>query len=103
MDRPMDSAERCRVTGVDKLPAEVGGAAGICAAIQQAAAADAPDAAYSVEVRIASSTRLSAVVTMDDSRVLPERTLAISDSNLRKSSIERFAKGLAAEIAKAGA
>ena len=100
MDRPMDEAKGCRVVGADMLPAEVGGAHGFCAAIEQAAGTAAPGAAFSVEVRVISPTRLSAIVTLSDGHVLPERKLAISDSKLRKSTVEWFAKGLAAEIAK---
>ena len=94
-------SERCRVIGGDKLPPEIGGAAGICQAIDRAAAADAPGVTFTVDVRVKSSRQLSASVTMADGRVLPERHLAISDSKIRKSSVDRFAKGIAAEIAKA--
>jgi hypothetical protein len=102
MDRPMNDQERCRVTGADKLPAEIGGAPGICAAIERAAAS-AGDMNFAVDVRVISPARLAATVTMSDGRVLPERHMAVSDSKLRKSSLERFARGLAAEIAKARA
>ena len=37
----------CRVTGAEKLPADSGGAAAICAAVERAVAAKAPDLRYS--------------------------------------------------------
>jgi hypothetical protein len=103
MTNDVTQPERCRVIGGDKLPAEIGGAAGICAAIERAAAADAPGADFSVEVRVLRPYMLAATVTMANGRVLPERKMAISDSKLRQSSVDRFAKTLAEEIAKAKA
>ncbi len=103
MTNDVTQPERCRVIGGDKLPAEIGGAAGICAAIERAAAADAPGADFSVEVRVLRPYMLAATVTMANGRVLPERKMAISDSKLRQSSVDRFAKTLAEEIAKATA
>ena len=102
-ERPVTESNGCRVTGAEKLPAEIGGAAGICAAIKRAAAAEAAGDKFAVEVRVLSATRLSAKITLKDGRALPERHLAISDSKMRKSSIDRFAKGIAAEVAKARA
>jgi hypothetical protein len=41
------------------------------------------------------------VVTLADGRVLPERKMAVSDRQLNRRSIERFASAIAAAIAKA--
>lgn len=103
MDRPVSEAQRCTVVGGEKLPAEIGGANGVCEAIERAVQAGAPSAAYTVEVRVPRAYMLAATITMGDGRILPEQKLAVSDSKLRRSSLERFAKSLAAEIAKATA
>ena len=91
----------CRVTGAEKLSSAIGGEQGICAAIEQAVAAEAPGVGYSVDVRVVSRAVLSATITLANGNTLPEQKIAISDSELRRSTVARFAKSLAARIAEA--
>ena len=91
----------CRVTGKEKLPPETGGADALCAAIREAFAAQAPGVGYSVEVQVLSPSMLSAAVTLSDGRTLPELRHATMDRTLSRSSLQRFANALAAELAKA--
>lgn len=95
-----DDARRCAVEGADKLPSEVGGPEGICDAVRAAVNERAPGATFSVQVRVISPSSLAAVVTLADGRVLPEQKMAVSDRQLNRASIERFASAVAAEIAK---
>jgi hypothetical protein len=98
MNSPSAKAATCRVIDGAKLPAASGGADALCAAIKQAAGA-----AFSVEVRVLSKSSLAATVTTADGRRLPEQRLAVSDSTLTKGSFERFARNLAAEVARTSA
>ncbi len=92
---------RCVVEDGDKLPADTGGAAGLCTAIMKAAAGLAGGLPASVEVRVLSASSLSAIVKLADGRVLPEQKMAVSDRELTRGSIERFAAAIAAEIGRA--
>lgn len=103
MNSPSVQPIDCRVVDGDKLPAASGGPEALCAAIAAAAAAEAPDSRFSVEVRVLGSSSLAATLTTADGRKLPERRFAASDRDLTKTSFERFAKALAGEAAKAGA
>lgn len=100
----MESSSRqltnCTVVGGDKLPADAGGPAQLCAAIERAAATGAPHARFSVEVRVLSESSLSATLTTADGRILPEQRFATSDRNLTRSSLERFAKALIGEVTR---
>lgn len=100
MNSPAPAA-RCQVSGAGQLPSESGGSDAICAAIQDAARKQAPGIAFSVEVRVQSASSLSAIVRLDDGRMLPEQRMAVSDRQLNRGSIERFAAAVAAEIGKA--
>ncbi len=91
----------CRVVNGEKLPAESGGAAAICSAVEQAMAARAPKVRYTAEVRVLSKSALAALVVADG-KALPKQEFAVSDRNLNPSSIKRFAEGLADEVAKVG-
>lgn len=101
MSHSASRPDRCQVIGGDKLPAEIGGARQICAAIEAAAASRAPEAGYSVEVRVLSDYMLSARVRMADGRALPEQKLAVSDRKLNRRSIDRFAITIGEAIAGA--
>lgn len=90
----------CRVLGGDKLPAATGGSDEICAAIRKAAAEQAPDRSFSVEVRVIGASILTATVTTGDGTTLPEQTMRVIDRSLSKSSFERFANALAGEVAR---
>ena len=84
---------QCRVVGGEKLPASVGGAAALCAAIERAAAAS-PTLHFSVVVKVLGQSRLSASLTTADGKILPEQKYAISDRSLDKPAIDRFASSL---------
>lgn len=86
--------DNCRVANAEKLPPESGGAEALCTAIAQAAASAGLKDDFGVEVRVLSPSMLSAVVTTQDGRRLPEQKLATADRELRKSSFERFARTL---------
>lgn len=91
----------CRVVGGGKLPAETGGADGLCKAIRNAAAEVAPGRRFRVEVSVLGRSALAARVTTADGVSLPEQKMAISDRALTRGSIERFARSLAGEVARA--
>jgi hypothetical protein len=92
---------RCRVVGGDKLPAGAGGEQAVCAAIEGAVAAEAPGSAANIEVRVISASSLAATIRTADGRTLPEQRMATMDRSLTESSIQRFARAIAAEVAKA--
>ena len=97
----MSEAPRpCQVLGGEKLPASTGGASGICDAIERAIAAEAPSVNYSAEVRILSHSAMKATVHVNG-RQVADQQLSVMDRKLNASSIERFAKALAVEVAKA--
>jgi len=93
---------RCRVVGGDRLPAGSGGEQALCVAVEEAIATEAPGKAASIEVRVLSTSSLAATITTADGRTLPEQRMAIMDRTLTKASIQRFAKAIAAELAKTG-
>ena len=94
-----DTAPRCKVMGADKLPAEVGGASSVCAAIEQAMTAAVPGVRYTAQIDVRSKAALSATIVADG-RELPKQELTVMDRNLNVRSIERFAASLAAQVAK---
>ena len=93
-------ANNCRVVGGEKLPEGAGGTSGICRSIEHAIAAQAPNASYSAEVHVLSRSRLTATLVVNG-RTLPLQNFAVMDRGFSASSIEHFANGLAAEVAKA--
>ena len=101
MNSPSPPQVECRVIGGDKLPAETGGPDALCAAIARAAAIEAPTSRFSVEVRVLGSASLAATLRTADGTTLPEQRFAISDRNLTKGSLDRFAKALAGAVARA--
>jgi hypothetical protein len=100
MASPSGQSTPCRVVDGDKLPEGSGGAAALCSAIERAAAAKAPGAAYTVEVKVLSPSRLAATLT-SGGRKLPEQNFATMDRELNGGSFERFAAALADQLAKA--
>jgi len=102
MNAPARQSPQCRVVDGGKLPAGSGGAAVLCAAIEQAVSARAPGVAYRAEVRALSSSRLSATLTVNG-RALPEQNFARMDRELDRPAFERFAEALAEQVAKVGA
>ena len=91
----------CRVLNGDKLPPESGGADAICSAIEHAIAAKAPKVRYTAEVRILSKSGLT-VSVIANGKKLPDQNMSVMDRNLNPWAIQRFAEGLAEEVAKAG-
>jgi hypothetical protein len=98
MSAPERAQGPCRVTGAEKLPAEAGGAAAICAAVQQAVAVQAPNLRYSAEIRVLSRTALAANLEMAG-RKLPELKFSVSDRELNPRAIGQFADSVAAALA----
>ena len=98
MASPNTQSPACRVVDADKLPAESGGAAALCTAIEQAVAARAPDVAFTVEVKVVSSSRLKATLTRGGNR-LPEQNFASMDRQLGRDSFDRFAATIADALA----
>ena len=99
MSQSTDRAPACRVVGGEKLPAELGGAAGLCAAVEKAIREKAPEARYFVELRVVSNHTLAASIKLGDGRALPERKMSISDRQFNRGAIDRFADSIASEIA----
>ena len=96
----MDTTRRCTVVAGDKLPTASGGPDAVCSEVERAIAVLAPGISYSAEIVVLSPSRLSATLVVNG-RKLPEQKFAIMDRELSRSSIERFARSLAAEVAKA--
>ena len=99
MASPSGQSTPCRVVDGDKLPDESGGAAALCTAIERAAAARAPGVAFTVEVKVLSSSRLAATLTRDGHQ-LPEQKFASMDREQTRSSFERFAAAIADQLAQ---
>ncbi len=93
----------CRIVGGDRLPADSGGADALCAAIRDAAAVHAPHSRFQVEVTVKGPSMLAAWITTADGTRLPEQKFAVNDRQLSRGSLERFAKALAGEVARAEA
>jgi hypothetical protein len=91
---------RCQIVSGDKLLASSVGSATVCAEIERAIRASAPNAQYSIEVKVLSTSRLAASV-MVDGHALPEQNFAIMDSDLNAGAIQRFAASLAKVVAHA--
>jgi hypothetical protein len=100
MASPNKQSPACRVVDGDKLPAESGGAAALCTAIERAVAARTPGVAYTVEVQVVSSSRLKATLSRGGQR-LPEQNFATMDRELRADSFDRFAAAIADALANA--
>ena len=99
MEAPNGQAPSCQVLDGDKLPAESGGAAALCEAIHRAVMKNAPNAKFTVEIKVLSSSRLAATVT-SGGRTLPEQKFATMDRELTRSSFERFAAAIAEQLAQ---
>ena len=72
----------------------------LCREIERAAGAEAPGARYSAAISAQSPTRLSAALTVNGHK-LPEHKFAVMDAGLSEEAIQRFARALAADVAKA--
>ena len=91
-------APDCTVTGGEKLPAETGPEA-ICGAVRGALADGAAGPAVEVEVMVTSASSLTARIIVAG-KALPDEHMAVSDRNLTKGAIDRFARRIA-EVAAA--
>jgi hypothetical protein len=100
MSSPNGQSTRCQVLDGDKLPAQSGGPRALCEAIERAVSQKVPRAAFSVEVRVLSPTRLAATLTVEG-RKLPEQNFASMDRQLDGGSFGRFAAAIADQAAKA--
>lgn len=98
-----ESSVRCTVLNGEKLPAESGGADALCRTIATAVEAQAPGRGYAVEISVLGSSRLSAIVTSRGGEKIAEQQLSVMDKPLTGGSFDRFAKAIAAELAKVGA
>jgi hypothetical protein len=101
MSAPGQAQGPCRVSGGDKLPAQAGGADAICAAIERAVAAGAPNVRYSADVRVLSRSALAAELTVNG-RKLPELRFSVSDRELNPVAFGHFAESVATALAQAG-
>jgi hypothetical protein len=98
--RPMSAHGACRVVAGDKYLSGSVGTSALCAEIQRAIAAAAPNARYSADVTALSPTRLAARLTVNG-KALPEHKFAVMDRDLGPEAVQRFARALAADVAKA--
>ena len=90
---------QCRVVAGEKYLGASGGAT-LCREIEREIAVEAPSARYTVEIKALSPTRLGAVLVVNG-RALPEHKFAVMDADLDLDSMKRFARSLAADVAKA--
>ena len=98
MIAPAAAVARCQVLDGEKLPAQSGGAAALCAAIERAVASSASDVAFTVQVTVGSLSMLSADVTLSDGRKLPSLRMAEMDRPISKSTFDRFGAAVASHI-----
>lgn len=87
---------RCTVERAERLPADIGGADGLCRAFDEAAAAARLRPA-AVVVTVLSSAALTATVVDGEGRESPLHRLVRSDRPLSRAAIERFARSVMAE------
>ena len=90
----------CRVLNDAKLPPDSGGASSICAEIEQAVAAKAPNVAYKAEVRVLSKSGLAVNVEVGG-RKLEEQHFSIMDRYINPTFIKRVADSVADQVATA--
>ena len=91
----------CHVAGGAKLSEQSGGVGALCTAIETALGKQGMAQKLSVEITVLGPSRISALVTSDTGRKLAEQKYGSMDRELTRSSFERFANGLAAELSKA--
>lgn len=89
---------RCSVVGAEKLPAELGGADAVCAAVRGALQGSSLAEGASVTVTVRSPYSAAASVTTSAGSELPEVNVAISDRSLNKRSIAMLAEGIARQL-----
>ncbi len=97
--RTLTAHHSCRVVAGEKYLGSPAGES-ICSEIERAIASGAPGAHYTAEVTALSPTRLSASLTVNG-RELPEHKFAVMDAGLSFEAVQRFARALASDVAKA--
>jgi len=90
---------QCRVIAGEKYLGVTGGAM-LCHEIEREIAVEAPGVRYAVDVKALSPSRLAAQVVVNG-KALPEHKFAVMDAELESESMKRFARSLAADVAKA--
>lgn len=104
MNTPPTSEAHCTVEGSEKLPAELGGAAGVCRAIDEAVATTSPQGGYpagsAVVVQVRSPNAMVATVTGPTGRALPEIEVTISDRVLNRHAVTSLAQQIAQQLAQ---
>jgi hypothetical protein len=106
MNSTSETSFACSVVGASELPAQIGGEQGVCSAIQRTVApalhqAGISPSAVAIAVQVKSSSRISAVATLNGS-ALPEQNVAISDRTLNAGAIDMLARGLARQLTASG-
>lgn len=101
MSKDQSAVPECIVTGGEKLPAATGGAAGICAAVNEALNTLPAGQSVRVQIQVKSHSWLVARIERDGA-LLPEQNMAVADSKLTKGSVERFARAIAQAVSTAG-
>jgi hypothetical protein len=91
---------RCELVGGAKFAALPGGGASLCAEVERAVSAQAPNASYQVVINVITPSRLSAIPIVNG-KSLPAQNVAMMDGKLNADSIKRFAAAVAAAVAKA--
>lgn len=89
------SGVHCRVDRPELLPAGVGGGEAVCAEIAQAAR-EIGAGPMQVEVRVLTPHSLAASVRTADGSMLPEQRMEMSDREITRPSLQRFARTIAA-------
>jgi len=92
-------AGSCRIVAGEKYLGDAQSET-LCREIEQAIAGAAPNAHYRAEVKALSPTRLAAVLVVNG-RTLPEHKFAVMDAELGLESMQRFARSLALDVARA--
>ena len=88
----------CKVNDAQKLPADVGGAEAVCAAVAKAVGVRSPKP-HAITLNIVSPYLISATVTMADGRRLPAIKVGRSDRKLGRRAIQMLADSIAAQVA----
>lgn len=95
---------RCDVQGEDKLPAEIGGEAAVCAAIADAAIPElqrvgVPPESVAVTVHVISTQTMSAVASVNE-RALRVQKVGVMDRPLNERAVKMLAQAVAGDLAK---
>jgi hypothetical protein len=103
MNSPPGSDAHCTVKGSEKLPDGLGGAEGICRAVDQAVASTTGLGGYpagtAVAVEVRSPNAMAATVTDSSGRALPQIEVTISDRSLNRHAIGSLAQQVAQQLA----